>query len=150
MKKFRFSLETVLDYKQKTLDAMQIEYGHILARLRQQEDVLEQVEQRYVSTNEEFRERKQTGLTIAGILGYQVGLQVIEREIHQEMERLRILKLEEAEAHARLLESKIDTSSLELLRDKKLTAYQHEVSRQEEKSFEDLFSATRHMAKSSL
>ena len=38
MKKFRFSLETVLDYKQQVLESLQAEHGAILARIRQQED----------------------------------------------------------------------------------------------------------------
>ena len=36
MKKFRFSLETVLDYKQQVLDALQAEHGAILARVQAQ------------------------------------------------------------------------------------------------------------------
>ena len=37
MKKFRFSLETVLDYKQQVLSALQAEHGAILAQVRDQE-----------------------------------------------------------------------------------------------------------------
>lgn len=150
MKKFRFSLETVLDYKQKTLDALQVEYGNILARLRRQEQLLDTLRGRYNDTNMEYRERKQSGLTVAGLLGYEVGLQVIEREIHQALEALSSLQQEESEAHARLIESKIDASSLELLREKKLVVYQHEVLRQEERMLDDLFSSGRHAAQAAL
>ena len=34
MKKFKFSLETVLEYKQQVLDSLQAEHGAILARVR--------------------------------------------------------------------------------------------------------------------
>ena len=34
MKKFRLSLETVLDYKQQVLAALQTEHGAILAQVR--------------------------------------------------------------------------------------------------------------------
>ena len=44
MKKFRFSLETVLDYKQQALDAIRAEHGAILARVRAQEQVIESLE----------------------------------------------------------------------------------------------------------
>ena len=44
MKKFRFSLETVLDYKQQVLAALQTEHGAILAQVRDQEKLLEELE----------------------------------------------------------------------------------------------------------
>ena len=44
MKKFRFSLETVLDYKQQALDALQIEHGVILAQVRAQEKEIQEME----------------------------------------------------------------------------------------------------------
>ena len=40
MKKFRFSLETVLDYKNQALDALRAEHGAILAQVRAQERVI--------------------------------------------------------------------------------------------------------------
>ena len=44
MKKFRFSLETVLDYKNQALDALRAEHGAILAQVRAQEAVVEGLE----------------------------------------------------------------------------------------------------------
>ena len=43
MKKFKFSLDTVLDYKQQVLDALRGEHAVILAQVRAQEEVLEAV-----------------------------------------------------------------------------------------------------------
>ena len=40
MKKFRFSLETVLDYKQQVLDALRIEHAAAQAKARAQEELL--------------------------------------------------------------------------------------------------------------
>lgn len=143
MKAFSFSLETVLDYKQQLLDSMQVEYGTILSMLRLQEDALARAEARYAETNEEFRERKRIGLTIAGARSYDIGLQVLEQAIRRESEKLLALRSQEEEAHTRLVESKIDTSSLELLRKKKLSLYQKEAAKQEERFIDDLFSTSR-------
>lgn len=148
MKQFRFSLETVLDYKQQTMDSLQIEYGLLRSKVNQQEEVLANAQQRYRETNEEFRERKQQGLTIAGAISYEVGLSVLEQDIHKEEELLRDLKRQEAELHAKLVESKIDTSSLELLRDKKLQNYQQSVQKMDEQFIDELFSCSRDTASS--
>ena len=64
MKKFKFSLDTVLDYKQQVLDALRGEHAVILAQVRAQEEVLEAVWGRYRTYNEEYRVRKAEGLTI--------------------------------------------------------------------------------------
>jgi len=148
MKQFRFSLETVLDYKQKAMDSLQIEYGLLLSKVHQQEEVLAEAQQRYQETNEEFRERKQHGLTIAGAISYEVGLSVLEQEIRNEEESLRALKLQETELHAKLVESKIDTSSLELLRDKKLQSYQQVAQKMDEQFIDELFASSRKNATS--
>jgi len=143
MKQFRFSLETVLDYKQQVLDSLQIEYGSILSMVRVQEEALARAEARYAETNEEFREKKRSGLTIAGARSYDVGLQVLEQIIRRESEKLLALRQQEEAAHTRLVESKIDTSSLELLREKKLSLYQKETLKQDERLIDDLFSFAR-------
>ena len=49
MKKFQFSLDTVLDYKQQVLDSRQGEYGIAAAAVHVQERVLEQANQRYLN-----------------------------------------------------------------------------------------------------
>ena len=64
MKKFKFSLETVLVYKQQVLDALKGEHAAILAQVRAQEEVLEAVWGRYRACNEEYRVRKAEGLKI--------------------------------------------------------------------------------------
>lgn len=148
MKQFRFSLETVLDYKQKAMDALQIEYGLIRSKVLLQEEAVARAQQHYVNTNEEFREKKQFGLTVAGAISYGIGLEVIEQEIRREQERLSALQLQEADIHAKLVESKIDTSSLELLREKKLKHYQLEVQKKEEQFIDELFAFSRENAMS--
>lgn len=143
MKSFRFSLETVLDYKQKAMDALQIEYGLIRSKVLLQEEAVARAQQHYANTNEEFRKKKQHGLSVAGAISYGIGLEVIEQEILREQESLSALQLQEAEIHAKLVESKIDTSSLELLRDKKLKHYQQDVQKKEEQFIDELFAFSR-------
>ena len=64
MKKFRFSLETVLDYKQQVLEALQTEHGAILARVKEQEELLRELEEAYRRLDGEFSQRKLEGIAI--------------------------------------------------------------------------------------
>lgn len=143
MKKFKFPLDTVLVYKQQVLDALRGEHGAILAQVRKQEDVLEAVWQRYRSCNEEYRERKASGLTIMDATFYESGLRALELEIARETQKLEELRRQEEEKREQVVEAKKETSSLEKLREKKLDAYQKAVQKSEETLIDEFISAAR-------
>ena len=92
MKKFRFSLETVLEYKQQILDSLQAEHGAILARIRKQEEHIEALEAEYRHLSQEFNRRKAEGISILDALKYEQYLRSMERQIQEETERLEELR----------------------------------------------------------
>ena len=71
MKKFKFSLDSVLSYKQQVLDALQGEHAALLAQVRAQEEVLDAVWKEYRDCDDEYRQRKAEGITIGDALFYQ-------------------------------------------------------------------------------
>ena len=83
MKKFRFSLETVLDYKQEVLSALQTEHATVLARVHAQEELLEELENYYRELDAEFTERKLEGITILDAMQYEQYLRATERQIEE-------------------------------------------------------------------
>ena len=105
MKKFKFSLDSVLSYKEQVLESLQGEHAAILARVREQEAVLEAVWRDYRDCNEEYRQRKAEGLSIADAMFYQNGLRVLEAEIDRETRRLEELRRQE---EAKLKEHKLE------------------------------------------
>lgn len=143
MKKFRFTLDTVLDYKQQELDGLTIEHGVILAQVRRQEEVLADAELRYMETDHEFSQRKLEGLTIADAMGYEMGLRVLEQEIEREKVKLDELRLQEQQKREQVVEAKIDTTGLEKLKEKKLTIYNKELQKDEERFIDELVMLTR-------
>ena len=88
MKKFKFSLDSVLSYKQQVLESLQGEHAAILAQVREQEAVLEQAWQDYRDCDGEYRQKKEQGITITDAMVYQNGLRVLERDIQRETDRL--------------------------------------------------------------
>lgn len=143
MKKFKFPLDTVLTYKQQVLDALRGEHAAVLAQLHEQEDILEQIWQRYNSYNQEYRERKSTGMTIVDATLYQNGLRALELEIQRETVRLEKLQKQEEEKRSQVVEAKKDTSSLEKLKEKKLDSYQKAVQKNEETLIDEFISTAR-------
>ncbi|MCI8527432.1 MAG: flagellar export protein FliJ [Oscillospiraceae bacterium] len=143
MKKFKFSLDTVLTYKQQILDALKGEHAALLAQVRAQEKVLEGVWDRYHACNEEYRERKAAGLTIMEATMYQSGLRAVELEIQRETDKLAGFRAQEEKKRSEVVEAKKDTSSLEKLREKKLDLYNKEAAKAEEQFLEEFVSTAR-------
>lgn len=146
MKKFRFSLETVLDYKQEVLSALQTEHAAILARVHAQEDLLEELENYYSELDAEFTERKLEGITILDAMQYEQYLRATERQIEEAVEILKQLQAEAEAKRLEVVEAKKDTSSIEKLREKKLDSYNKAVQKSEELIIEEFVTTTRVMA----
>lgn len=146
MKKFRFSLETVLDYKQEVLSALQTEHATILARVHAQEDLLEELENYYSELDAEFTERKLEGITILDAMQYEQYLRATERQIEEAVEILKQLQAEAEAKRLEVVEAKKDTSSIEKLREKKLDSYNKAVQKSEELIIEEFVTTARVMA----
>ena len=145
MKKFKFSLETVLSYKQQVLDVLQGEHAAILAQVHQQEEFLTACWQQYRDCSAEYNRRSETGLLITDAMIYQSELRAMERQIQQETDRLEQLQAQAEEKRMEVVEAKKDTSSIEKLREKKLAAYDKAVAKSEEQLIEEFVSTARAM-----
>lgn len=143
MKKFKFSLDSVLAYKQQVLDALKGEHAAILAQVRGQEERLEAIWSGYRTYNEEYRQRKAEGMTIVEATLYQNGLRALEMDIQRESERLEDLRRQEEAKRREVVEARQDTSSLEKLKDKKLDLYQKAVQKSEEALIDEFISSAR-------
>ena len=143
MKKFKFSLDTVLSYKQQVLEALQGEHALALAAVREQEALLENLWQQYRDYNAEYRRRAEEGLPLTEALMYQNGLRAAEQEIQRETQRLEELRAEEEKRREKVIEAKKDTSSIEKLREKKLDAYHKAEAKSEEAFIEEFVSTMR-------
>lgn len=143
MKKFSFSLDKVLDYKQQLLEAVQAEHAAALSEVRRQEERIEELWQSYRAYNKEFCESKEAGLMITEALMYEGGLRAMERQIQQETLRLEELRKIEEQKRSAMIEARKETASLEKLKEKKLDIYQKAVQKSEEAFIEEFVSNSR-------
>ena len=143
MKKFKFSLDTVLSYKQQVLEALQGEHALALAAVREQETLLENLWQQDRDYHAEYRRRAEEGLPLTEALMYHNGLRAAEQEIQRETQRLEELRAEEEKRREKVIEAKKDTSSIEKLREKKLDAYHKAEAKSEEAFIEEFVSTMR-------
>ena len=145
MKKFHFSLETVLDYKQQILASLQAEHGAILAQVREQERLIEELEAEYQQMDGEFAQRKLEGIAILDAMKYEQYLRAMERQIQLALEDLAQLQKKEEAKRAEVVTAKQDTSSIEKLRETKLDHYKKAMQKNEEAMIDELVSTKRVM-----
>lgn len=146
MKKFRFQLDTVLRYKTQVLDIRLAEHGTALVAVRRQESVLEQATNNRLACEEEYRQKKAEGLTIADCMKYETGIEVLEGTVRREAAKLKELQKVEEQKRAALVEAKQETQSLEKLKDIKRSEYDAALAKAEEKEIDDLVMARRSAA----
>ena len=84
MKKFNFTLGTVLNYKNQVLDSLKNEHAKILARINEQEKVIHNLEEEYKKCNNDFNQKKMEGITIIESIGFEAYLRKLEVSIKQE------------------------------------------------------------------
>lgn len=146
MKKFRFSLETVLDYKQQVLSSLQTEHGAILAQIREQEELIEDLEAAYRHMDHEFGRMKLEGINILDAMKYEQYLRAMERQIKEAYEHLAELQKREEAKRNQVVEAKKETSSIEKLKEKKLDAYNKAAQKAEEAAIDEFVMTQRAIA----
>lgn len=147
MKKFFFPLDTVLSYKEQVLDGLKAEHARILAKVRECERMIEELEELHHECTAEFRKKKITGIKINEIHAYENYLESLGLKIRQKQEQLERLKIKEEAKRNEVVEAKKETSSIDKLKEKKLGEYEKEVQKQEEQLIEEFVTTKRAMAK---
>ena len=146
MKKFSFSLETVLDYKNQALDALRMEHGAILAQVRAQEKVIEDLETEYRQSDADFTQRKLEGINIVDAMSYEAYLRSLERKLQEEYRKLERLRRREEEKREQVVEARKETATIEKLKEHKLEDYRRAEQKDEEKRIEEFVTTARAMA----
>lgn len=142
MKKFQFSLETMLGYQLQVLEAKQQEYATAQGFALQQEAVVKALESEYVTFDDEFNRMKLEGMTIIDALTRESCLLALEREIKKEAVKLKKLEATAEERRQEMILAKQDTSSAEKLRERKLEDYNKAVTKNEEAMIDEMVAAT--------
>lgn len=143
MKKFHFSLDTVLGYKQQVLDNLRAEHAAAVKKVTEEEAIIADLNHRHQELNAAFRMEEQEGMTIAQAKSYEVGLRALEKQVQVETERLRVLEREAEKRRILVVTARQETASLEKLREQKLDGYHKTIQKMDEQFIDELVSAAR-------
>lgn len=140
MKKFKFSLETVLNYKEQNENNLRAEHAAALQQVAKQEKIIEEIRQKQKQTADELNEKRSRGFNVLQMQTFEKYLNYLKGEMRKELQVLDILKKKEEERRAALIAARTETKSISKLKEKRLTEYKKAEAKQEELDIEEFIS----------
>ncbi len=132
MKRFKYSLETVLDYKNQVLDNLKQEHAEITRSVNEKREEIHHLEKTMDDYQAGFDETKSAGAPIESFRLYNICIERMGKIIEEEKERLVFLEEKQEKKKVEVVEAKVDTSKFEKLKGKKLQEYRKAEMKEEE------------------
>lgn len=142
MKRFKYSLENVLHYKEQILDSIKAEHGTLLAQIRKKEREIQNLEEKLVSAQDKIDDLKKQDVQIKDICLYGMYISEMEDQIQKKQEQLQFLQQQEEKKKEQVIAAKIDTSRYEKLKDRRENEYEKAAKKAQELFIEEFASRT--------
>ncbi len=143
MKKFVFSLEKVLDFKQQTLDVKKSEIAILQMKVHEIESQIENLNEKYKASNAKMVEELKQGITQNDMANYKMYFTTLNDKIQLLLQsREKLLQLIE-EKKKELVQINSEISGLEKLKDKQLEEYLKAKQKSEDLAIEEFVSQAR-------
>ena len=140
MKKFKYSLETVYQFKLQVLDKVKEEYAIKQQEVLNQQSLINRLQEEMFHYEEEFERVKQEGASIETIMMYVNGIERMEKRIGKEKDELIRRTVIAEEKKREVIKANVDTNAFEKLKEKKLEEYRVQGQKAEEQFIEEFVS----------
>lgn len=140
MKKFKYSLETVYQFKLQVLDKVKEEYAIKQQEVLNQQSLINRLQEELFHYEEEFERVKQEGASIETIMMYVNGIERMEKRIGKEKDELIRRTVIAEEKKREVIKANVDTNAFEKLKEKKLEEYRIQGQKSEEQFIEEFVS----------
>ena len=140
MKKFKYSLETVYQFKLQVLDKVKEEYAIKQQEVLNQQSLINRLQEELFHYAEEFERVKQEGASIETIMMYVNGIERMEKRIGKEKDELIRRTVIAEEKKREVIKANVDTNAFEKLKEKKLEEYRVQGQKAEEQFIEEFVS----------
>ena len=140
MKKFKYSLETVYQFKLQVLDKVKEEYAIKQQEVLNQQSLINRLQEEMFHYEEEFEQVKQEGASIETIMMYVNGIERMEKRIGKEKDELIRRTVIAEEKKREVIKANVDTNAIEKLKEKKLEEYRIQGQKAEEQFIEEFVS----------
>lgn len=143
MKQFNFSLQKLLGYKEQVLEVERGVLSNMNARMSGLQLELEQLKNNARKSADDFNRQAAEGLTAIEMTRYKSYLNLLNEAISEKNWEIMLQKQAIERQTDKVREAKIEISSMEKLREKKLEEYHHQETKAEELFIEEFVSNKR-------
>lgn len=137
MKRFEYSLATVLDYKTQILDNLKSEHAVIVRSVNTKQEEINKLKSELNDYQSDFDQTKSVGAPIQNFRLYDMCIVRMEEIINEEKEQLSVLKKKEEKKKDEVITAKVDTSKFEKLKGKRMNEYRRAEAKAEEAFVEE-------------
>ena len=137
MKKFRYSMQSLLVIKQKLEDQAKAAYGAAKLRLTEEEEILAMMQQQREAYVEEKRQVMSATLDVPKLNRLQMAVEAMDDRIARQKQNIKKAELALRAAEERLVESMTERKTQERLRENALDAYKQEMNAEEQKEIDE-------------
>jgi flagellar FliJ protein len=141
MKKFEFSLSAVQRYKEQTLDLVKMEYASAMGAVEDQKRVIAQLRDSFREKNEKVKEKSTVGTSTLELNNVSQYLLYLQEKIDSEVIKQAKLESEAENVKQKMINAKVESASIDILRDKKQTEYNAAVKKSEDAFIEEFISS---------
>ena len=138
MKKFRYSMENLLQVKKKLEDQSKIAYGMARLRLTREEEKLEQLKQRKDGYENELRSLRSARLDLLKIRQCEQAIEVMKQNIKQQTTAVKNAAHRLEISRIRLSDAMVERKTQERLKEKAFEEYMLEFDAEERKEVDEL------------
>lgn len=137
MKKFRYSMQSLLVIKQKLQDQAKAAYGAAKLRLNEEEELLFELQQKREAYVEEKREVMASRLDVPKLNRLQMAVEAMDDRIIRQKQNVKKAEAAMHVAEERLVESMTERKTQERLRENAFEVYRQEMNAEEQKEIDE-------------
>lgn len=137
MKKFRYSMQSLLLIKQKLEDQAKAAYGAAKLRLNEEEERLVSLQKKREAYVEEKRQVMATRLDVPKLNRLQMAVEAMDDRIVRQKQNVKKAEIALRAAEERLVESMTERKTQERLRENALEEYRQEMNAEEQKEIDE-------------
>jgi len=137
MKKFRYSMQSLLVIKQKLENQAKAAYGAAKLRLNEEEAILLSMEKQREDYVEEKRQVMATRLDVPKLNRLQAAVEAMDDRIARQKQNVKKAELAVHAAEERLVESMTERKTQERLRENAFEEYRQEMNAEEQKEIDE-------------
>lgn len=141
MKKFKFSLQSLLNLKISLEKQQKYELAEAEARERELKRQLEDMRGEFSAAREDYNRRAAEGINVLELVNYSNFFAGLRERIERQLEAVAVAEAEKERVQRALIETMRERKALEKLREKKFAEYLEECAREDEKAVSDFLAS---------